>query len=161
MERQTGAEATEPHVRWMMIDASVQGARDYELAIMSVAPVAELPRALALANTVQHLRREAEEHAADMDEAEFEKKLTAEANILEELRVMLKVFRCAPVTLGSGRSKVPDKLAAFTHSLFLDWGSISGVAKCMAEIISSTTDMGTELHLTRAAGCNGWNESMA
>ena len=136
-------------VRWMMADSSVQGTHDYELLLMCSAKQAELPRALTLIEMMQHFAKGSD----DAEELEQQQEaLEQEEALLKELRDIFCVHRPPPVTIGSGRGKVPDRFAAVVHAMFLEEGTAERVQLAMSEVVSCTTDMGTEFSLMRVQG---------
>ena len=132
-------------VRWMMVDSSPQGGRDYELIVMSRALVADLPHALSLLEIMHNMCLDRE----NCDPEEFQ----AEQERLQcEIRHMLALERPPPVVLGSGRTSLPDKFAATAHALYLETGSITDLALLAEEVASCTSDLGTEFNIVRVAG---------
>ena len=124
-------------VHWIMVDASPQGGRNYELAIVCSCRVDDLPEAMRLSTLLSSLSREVPSN----EELESERKL------ISELRSLFHMHRPPPVVLGQGRSTTTNKFCALLHAMFLDTG---GVYRCevfrdfLRGILVPTTDFGDE-----------------
>ncbi len=66
---------------------------------------------------------------------------------MARLGVGLKVHRLPPVLLGSGRTKAVHKFCAVSHAIFLETGTQGTLSKYLSEVISTTSDLGTEFIL--------------
>jgi hypothetical protein len=70
-----------------------------------------------------------------------------EQELMERLRVGLKLHRLPPVLLGSGRTKAIHKFCAVAHAVYLETGTSSTLYQYLSEVLSTTSDMGTEFIL--------------
>ena len=77
--------------------------------------------------------------------------LERERALMAELSGYLQVHRPPPVLLGSGRTKLSDKFCATMHALALESPGPEGLSQLCKEMVSTTTDMGTEFSLSRVA----------
>ena len=69
-----------------------------------------------------------------------------------DIRQTLVMERPPPVVLGSGRTSLPDKFAATAHALFLETGCSESLAALASEVVSCTSDLGTEFNIVRVRG---------
>ena len=63
---------------------------------------------------------------------------------LQQLRKILVCSNVPPASLGSHRSGLSHKVHAFTHSLMLEVGDSQALKKWLPNLVSLTTDFGTE-----------------
>ena len=76
----------------------------------------------------------------------------AQAELQSNIRQLLVLERPPPVVLGSGRTSLPNKLAATMHALYLETGSARDLGTLTSEITSCTSDLGTEFNIVRVQG---------
>ena len=127
----------EKWARWLMVDSSPQGGRDYELAITCAARHSDLEKAMQLADGLQNFSRT----------TPTEEDLTMEVCMMDELRSLFRVHKPPPAVLGSGRCTVSHKFTALLHSLFLEVGQAEGCKvfqHFVNEFCIQTTDFGAE-----------------
>ena len=146
VRRQKDWEEHRASVRWMMVDSSPQGGRDYELVVLCKAYLDDLQHALDLVDVMKNKSRT--RHTYEDDEAFI---LEQEA-LQRDIRQTLVMERPPPVVLGSGRTSLPDKFAATAHALFLETGSSGNLAALASEVVSCTSDLGTEFNIVRVRG---------
>ena len=133
-------------VRWMMVDSSPQGGRDYELVVLGQAYLDDLQHALSLMDVMKNKSLERESYE---DDEVFSAEQQELQGTLEQLLVL---ERPPPVVLGSGRTSLPDKFSATAHALFLETGSSDCLTRLTSEIVSCTSDLGTEFNIVRVEG---------
>ena len=134
-------------VRWLMIDSSPQGGRDYELVVMARAFLPDMPQLVSLVDIMNNLSRDGA--SEDQDHEEW---LQQQANVQRQIAELITIERPPPVVLGSGRTSLPDKFAATVHALFLEAGSAKDLGTLMSEMASCTSDLGTEFNIVRVQG---------
>ena len=61
------------------------------------------------------------------------------------LNDMIRVHTFPPVVLGLRCSSLEHKVGAFVHALTLEMGGLQGLQQWLSELVSVTSDMGTEL----------------
>ena len=133
-------------VRWMMVDSSPQGGRDYELVVLCKAYLEDLQHALDIVDVMKNnssIRHSYEDYEAFIMEQEA---------LQRDIRQTLVMERPPPVVLGSGRTSLPDKFAATAHALFLETGCSESLAALASEVVSCTSDLGTEFNIVRVRG---------
>ena len=131
--------------RWLMVDSSPQGGRDYELLVMSYASVSDLPILVSLADVMNNM---CVDRPSELDD-EF---ISSQEQLQRQIQELLVMERPPPVVLGSGRTSLPDKFAATMHALFLETGSSKDLRTLTSEVVSSTSDLGTEFNIVRVRG---------
>ena len=132
---------SESHARWMQVDASKQGGRNYELVLIQSCRTSDLNRAMSLVVLLVRFDHD------DPTEASY----LVEKNMIAELSRLLDLHRPPAVVLGSSSSSTVAKLCVTLHALFLEVGS-SFVCRAFAEYINEimvpTTDFGDEFGIT-------------
>ena len=138
----------ETFTRWMMVDSSPQGGRDYELLLVCSAVTQDLPHAVTLTDAMYNL-------CSDRDSCEnLDKFYEAQESLQSQLKTILVVERPPPVTLGSGKTALPDKFAATVHALYLETGSAEALVRFSSEVVACTSDLGTEFNIVRVNGAS-------
>ena len=130
-----------PHVHYFLVDASPQGGRDFELAMVcSIAKndlVGAMQRAHELVQLWGNLDLEQDPAAVVQDDEEAR----------HSLQAALQVRVLPPVQLGQARANTLDRYVALMHALWLDWGPCN--LRTQSEgVVSLTSDLGVEAALT-------------
>ena len=149
-ERRRDWQAQQRCVRWIMIDSSPQGGRDYELIVMCKAYVGELRHLMGLLDIMYNMCME--RPTADTEDEEDEFFMSEQQRLQSEIQQLLVIERPPPVVLGSGRTSLPDKFAATMHALFLETGSAKDLLALTSEIVTCTSDLGTVFNIVRVQG---------
>ena len=138
-------------MRYMMVDSSPQGGRDYEMMYVVSIQESSLLRAFQLVDVMRNLEQDA--RAMSGEEA-ITTVLESQSVVMQELSSMLDVHRPPPVMLGSGRTTLPDKYAAVCHALYLETGSGPNLQRFMGEMLACTSDMGVEFNIAKCKGAS-------
>lgn len=80
-------------------------------------------------------------------EAQTQELLKAEEAIMCELGEEIRTHTPPPVVIGAGRGTLIDKFCATAHALFLESGDMTTLSSVCKDVVSITTDLGTEHRL--------------
>ena len=140
-QRRSGVPVADPEsIRYLLVDASPQGGREWLLVAVSSIPHAELQKAL---QAVEVLHGSQRQH----DEAEI-------AQCQTYLKRMLRFRPLLPAGLGSGRASCTHKLHAMVWTIFLACGANwYDAAEALSNAAGFTTDHGTERLLSIFPRC--------
>ncbi len=125
-------EWTNRSLHYLFADASPQGGRDW---LMSRQVEIDRSHLVEVWEAAMALERQEEPHTATTDAC----------NCILTERVSLHLH--APVALGLGQMSVSHKCAALLHAMFLETPSWNALKTTLSNVVSVTTDMGTELSM--------------
>ena len=107
---QTAYSNGERFIRWMQVDSSPQGGRNYELAVILQLERSKLPTVLRLASALEGFART----------VPTEDEYAVESGMISELKELFHFHWPPPMVLDSRQSGVKHKLQATMQMLFLD-----------------------------------------
>ena len=134
---QTAYSNGERFIRWMQVDSSPQGGRNYELAVILQLERSKLLTALRLASALEGFART----------VPTEDEYAVESGMISELKELFHFHWPPPMVLGSRQSGVKHKFQATMQMLFLDCGPFEHgrqFQRLCEENMAVTTDMGDE-----------------
>ena len=129
--------AQEPQLLYFWCDSSPQGGRDW---LISKHRVVSRSRVAAAAAAANFLSATPEPDPGPTMQSDDEQRTCHNATLAASITEHVQV----PVALGSGRTTLEHKVAAFLHSTGVECGSLSALEAMCSSIVSFTTDLGTE-----------------
>ena len=128
-----------PHRLYTWADSSPQSGRDWYMMMHAGVPVDCLIDTMTAANALTRSR----EDLCDEGEA-CELDLEDLTRFNEALKVNLTHHVCVPLTMGSARTKVENKVACLLHALALECPNRDVLSNHLGSVVSWTADLGTD-----------------
>ena len=127
--------------RYLQIDSSMQGGRDYELQYVCFVEKSSMQTVASAARRLIMLRQD--EEVSTEDDQIYEEEIA----LVDTLKSLLVIHIPPPIVLASGRVTVVDKFQGAMHGTYLETGSSRALATACENTVASTTDLGVEFSL--------------
>ena len=128
------------HYGWA--DSSPQAGREWLMMMHASVRSHEVVSACTIANRLTRSRPDLQDHfeSEDVDIEDL-------STLHKELLNAITHHKCVPVALGSGKVSLEDKVACVLHSMSFECSDLRALQSHLSNIISWTTDLGTESKL--------------
>ena len=137
---------------YLLADSSPQAGEDYLLSTALMIASHDLERCFVAASYM----RSSWDELLDAYKQEDREKLSNIALLRDEygqtLKSCMALHRFLPMALGSGASGLEHKTTALARAMFAETQTIPALHEVLSQVVSMTSDMGTEMGIANLAG---------
>ncbi|CAE7209504.1 unnamed protein product [Symbiodinium pilosum] len=137
---------------YLLADSSPQAGQDYLLSTALMIACNDLEKCVAASSYMRSSWQELVEAYKRDDHETFADIVLLRNQHGMTLASCINVHRFLPMALGSGASGLEHKTTALARAIFAETQSVSDLQSVLSQVVSMTSDMGTEMFIADMAG---------